>query len=415
MFYSFLVKECHRDYLRFLWYENNDPHAPLIEYRMRAHAFGNPPSPAVATYGLRKCVEETDVYGSDVAEFVVNIFYVDDGLTYVPSAEVAVSLLKRTQMTLKREGNLRLHKMAFNDPTVMNAFPREDLCKEMVTLNLEKDTLLVHQSLGLSWNLQNDAFTFQIQLEDKPDTRRGCLSTLNSIYDPLGFVAPMLIQGKILLRGITNSLNWDEELEPKAARKWKVWKGSLSLLQNVVVPRIYFEESLSHLNWVQLHVFSDASESAVSAVAYLRTCYNGRIKVSFAMGKAKLAPSKGHTISRLELCAAVLATEVGEIVRENIQTTLQEIHYHTDSKVVLGYLNNKTRRFYNYVSNRVQRILLVSEPSQWFYVSTGNNPADHGTRGLASADDLQEKWLKGPSFLLNPELDAPHVHPLVLA
>ncbi|XP_062619290.1 uncharacterized protein LOC134280860 [Saccostrea cucullata] len=413
MFYSFFVKEDHRDYLRFLWYKNNDPHAPLIEYRMRAHAFGNSASPAVATYGLRKCVERTNVYGADVADFVVHNFYVDDGLTSVPSVEAAVSLLKRTQTALKEEGNLRLHKIASNEPAVMNAFRRQDLCKEMVSLNLEKDALPVHQSLGLSWDLQFDTFTFQIQLEEKPDTRRGCLSTLNSIYDPLGFVAPMLIQGKILLRDITNSMNWDEELEPEAARKWNAWKSSLPLLENVVVPRMYFEDSLSHLNQVQLHVFSDASELAVSAVAYLKTCYNDRNDISFVLGKAKLAPSKGHTIPRLELCAALLATEIGEIVKENIQITLKDIHYHTDSKVVLGYLNNKTRRFYNYVSNRVERILLVSEPRQWFYVSTHNNPADHGTRGLASAEELQDKWLKGPSFLLKPELDAAQDYPLV--
>ncbi len=54
MFYCFKVDEKHRDFLRFLWYENNDFTKPLIEYRMCAHVFGNSPSPAIATYGLRK-------------------------------------------------------------------------------------------------------------------------------------------------------------------------------------------------------------------------------------------------------------------------------------------------------------------------------------------------------------------------
>lgn len=413
MFYSFLVREDHRDHLRFLWYKDNDADAPLIEYRMKAHAFGNSPSPAVATYGLRKCVQQTDVYGDDVAEFVTHNFYVDDGLTSLTSAEEAIDLLKRTQTALKTEGNLHLHKIASNDPVVMSAFPREDLCKEMVSLNTEKDTLPVHQSLGVSWDLHLDAFTFQIQLEEKPDTRRGCLSTLNSIYDPMGFVAPILLPGKILLREITKSSDWDETLEPGTAESWRMWKNSLSSLENVMVPRMYFKESLSHLDWVQLHVFSDASELAVSAVAYLRSCYKGEISVSFIMGKAKLAPSKGHTIPRLELCAALLATEVGEFIRKNLQTTLEEIRYHTDSKVVLGYLNNKTRRFFNYVSNRVERILSVTEPKQWVYVSTVDNPADHGTRGLRSVGDLQEKWLKGPSFLIHPELSATQEYSLV--
>ena len=55
MFYhGFLAREDHRNFLRFLWYRNNNPDMDLVEYRMRAHVFGNSPSPAIATYGLLK-------------------------------------------------------------------------------------------------------------------------------------------------------------------------------------------------------------------------------------------------------------------------------------------------------------------------------------------------------------------------
>ena len=57
MFYSFYVLDGHRDYLRFLWYEDNDFDKSMIEYRMCVHVFGNSPSPAIATYGLRKTVQ----------------------------------------------------------------------------------------------------------------------------------------------------------------------------------------------------------------------------------------------------------------------------------------------------------------------------------------------------------------------
>jgi hypothetical protein len=53
MFYQFRVTEYHRDYIRFFSYQDNDFSKPLIEYRMTSHVFGNAPSPAVATYGLR--------------------------------------------------------------------------------------------------------------------------------------------------------------------------------------------------------------------------------------------------------------------------------------------------------------------------------------------------------------------------
>ncbi len=69
-------------FLRFLWYMDNDPEKELIEYRMCVHVFGNSPSPAVATYGLRKIAENSETqFGSDVKNFVERDFYVDDGLT----------------------------------------------------------------------------------------------------------------------------------------------------------------------------------------------------------------------------------------------------------------------------------------------------------------------------------------------
>ena len=54
MFHSFVVKEGHRNFLRFLWFDRNDPSKEIVEYRMRVHVFGNSPSPAVAMHGLQR-------------------------------------------------------------------------------------------------------------------------------------------------------------------------------------------------------------------------------------------------------------------------------------------------------------------------------------------------------------------------
>ena len=100
MFYRFSVPDEHRNYLRFMWYKDNDPNQEMIEYRMTRHVFGNSPSPAVATFGLRKCVSNAD---EDVRDFVSNNFYVDDALTSVDTCEEAISILSHTQATLKEE------------------------------------------------------------------------------------------------------------------------------------------------------------------------------------------------------------------------------------------------------------------------------------------------------------------------
>lgn len=155
---------------------------------------------------------------------------------------------------------------------------------------------------------------------------------------------------------------------------------------------------------MELCVFSDASVQAIAAVAYLKvTQGDGLVEVSFILGKAKLAPLAGLTVPRLELCAAVLATEIAEVVQESMLHKLDRTTFFTDSKVVLGYIHNESQRFYVYVHNRVQRIRQSTQPEQWRYVPTGSNPADNATRPVSAGQLQSIDWLTGPSFLLKPE------------
>ena len=174
MFHNFRVKEEHKDFLRFLWYQDNNPDLPLVEYRMTVHVFGNSPSPAVATYGLRKSVEDAS---PDVKDFVTHDFYVDDGLTSCANSADAADLMKRSQQALKEGGNLRLHKIASNSTDVLDNFPPDDLAKELKGLDLSVDTLPSQRSLGLTWDIASDAITYQVSNVRKPFTRRGVLST----------------------------------------------------------------------------------------------------------------------------------------------------------------------------------------------------------------------------------------------
>lgn len=403
MFYGFYVTEKHRNYLRFFWFRDNDPNKELVEYRMCVHVFGNCPSPAVATYGLRKCVQDIANSGVDVKVFVENNFYVDDGLASFPTASEAVDVLKRTQHVLASQGNLRLHKIASNSDTVLGSFPIDDLAKEFGNLDLGKDELPLQRSLGLCWNLHTDSFTYTISDDSKPITRRGVLSTVNSLFDPLGFIAPVVLQGRVLMRDLlSETSDWDAPLSEKSQRIWCDWKMSLKLLENVQIPRCFVPTSLQSCKDVTLHIFSDASEKAIAAVAYLRTVdANGKVNVGFVFGKTKIAPKHGHTIPRLELCAAVLAVEIAEFVSDQLNISSENMKFYTDSKVVLGYLYNQVRRFHIYVSNRASKIRKFTEPEQWCYVATDVNPADCGTRHV-TADQLQNcAWLYGPSFLRN--------------
>lgn len=47
----------------------------------------------------------------------------------------------------------------------------------------------------MCWDLRIDSFTFRVHVEEKPYTRRGVLSVVNGLYDPLGFATPVTIGG----------------------------------------------------------------------------------------------------------------------------------------------------------------------------------------------------------------------------
>ncbi|KAM4048607.1 uncharacterized protein ACNLHF_011410 [Anomaloglossus baeobatrachus] len=397
MFHCFLVREDHRNFLRFLWYKDNDTNKEMVEYRMRVHVFGNSPSPAVATYGLRRtALEGESEYGTDARGFVEKDFYVDDGLKSLPTEEEAIDLLKRTQGMLS-QAKLRLHKIASNSLTVMRAFESGDHAPGFKDIDLGLDSPPVQRSLGIRWDLAADSFGFQVSCSDKPFTKRGVLSIVNSLFDPLGFVAPITIQGKSLLRQFSETVkDWDTPLPSDKQQKWEAWKQSLCGLNNIHIPRCYLKISLTSSIKKELHIFSDASTEAIAAVAYLKvTDPNGQNYVGFVFGKAKLAPKPDHTIPRLELCGTVLAVEIADFIRQELCVEIDEVQYYTDSKVVLGYIYNQSRRFYVYVSNRIERIRRSSKPEQWRYVPSELNPADHATRPMSISYFANSSWLTG--------------------
>ena len=255
MFYNFKVDENHRDYLRFIWHKDNDLSKPLVDHRMTVHVFGNSPSPAVATYGIRKSVEEAD---QDVQEFIGRNFYVDDGLVSCSSVLEAVDLIQRTQLALQGNGLLRLHKVASNSREVLDGFESEDLAKNLKELDIGTDTLPMQRSLGLLWNTDSDRFTFKTSQEGRPFTRRGILSVINSLFDPLGFAAPVVVTGKLLMRDMMSSMegnNWDEPLPPHYQDNWLSWVASLSQLEHLSIPRPYNGKSFAQAVSREVHIF----------------------------------------------------------------------------------------------------------------------------------------------------------------
>ncbi|XP_038070490.1 uncharacterized protein LOC119739571 [Patiria miniata] len=404
MFHQFLVNEEDRDYLRFLWWENGDPSNGPAEYRMKVHLFGAASSPGCANYGLKHLASRHENEFPLAATFVKRNFYVDDGLKSTETEDEAKRLVAEAQELCAR-GGLRLHKFISTSREVMEAIPVDERAAGVKDVDLSRDDLPTERALGIQWCVEADMFNFHIEAKDQSLTRRGILSTVASIYDPLGFLAPFVLIGKGILQEMCHSgSDWDDPLPDKLHPRWEKWKDDLVNLKQIQIPRCYKPSDFGKVIAVELHHFCDASTRGYGQCSYLRFIGEDKVHCTLVSGKARVAPIKVVTIPRLELTAAVVSVQISHMLKEELELVIDREYFWTDSQVVLGYICNEARRFHVFVANRVQKIRQYSEPSQWHYVPTEVNPADHASRGVLAKELVASNWFRGPEFLWNKEM-----------
>ena len=411
MFHQFHVRPEDQDYLRFLWWENGDLGSPPSIFRMKVHLFGAASSPGCANFGLKHlAVEGQDQVSQDTVKFVQKNFYVDDGLGSVTSDAEAIQLVKEAR-ELCSAGKLRLHKFISNSNNVLKSIPKEECAESVKDLDMALGEPLMERALGVQWCVFSDDFQFRVTVKERPLTRRGVLSIVASIYDLLGFVAPFILLGKQILQQMCrDKVGWDEPLPEELRTWWESWLQDLQNLSNVKIKRSYIPANVSDVKQYELHHFSDASVTGYGECSYLRAVNaSGEVHCSLVMGKARVAPTKVTTIPRLELSAAVVAARTSVMLRHELEIDGLQEYFWTDSKVVLGYINNDAKRFHVFVANRIQRIKSTTEPEQWQYVKSEDNPADHASRGLTAHQLVSSNWFTGPDFLWEKDLPAGNV------
>lgn len=400
MFHQVRVRPSDCDALRFLWWPDGNLDSEPEEYEMRVHLFGGTSSPSCANFALKKTAQDNEAdFNPETIQTVERNFYVDDCLKSVPTEDAAVTLADQLRELLTR-GGFKLTKWLSNSKGVLESLPESERAAQVKGLDFDK--LPVERALGVQWNVSSDTFGFSIVVKDRPATRRGILSIVSSVYDPLGFVAPFILKAKLILQDLCrNQYGWDDKIPDEFIHRWEAWLRELPKLEQLTVDRCFKSPELGGIASCQLHHFSDASKQGYGAATYLRiTDAGGNVKCSFVMGKARLAPIKPVTVPRMELSAAVVATRLEKMSRGELSLPINQSFFWTDSTCVLRYLENQDKRFQTFVANRVATIHDASSPSQWRYVNTQLNPADDASRGV-SADSLQ-RWLHGPEFLSQP-------------
>ena len=405
MFHQVRVDPKDHTYLRFLWWPGGEVSEPPVEYCMLVHLFGAASSPSCANFCLKQAaIDQADDFDKETVETVKRNFYMDDCLKSMASEEEATSLVSQLGILLQNRG-FRLTKWLSNRKEVLSNIKEEDVSE--AAWNLDEMTEPCQRVLGVRWDYITDNFEFKVQLKEKPPARRGILSVIASLFDPLGLVAPVTLPAKMLLQELCRrGLGWDEVIKEEDAASWIKWLQDLNLLSSLKVQRCFIPPGCKFEDLtVELHTFCDASSKAYATVSYLKFFdITGQIHCSFVMGKSRLAPIKMVSIPRLELMGAVLAVKMARLIKHELDGKNWRTYFWTDSTSVLYVINNSNKRFPVFVANRLAKIDEGSNPNEWKYVDTKSNPADDATRGLSSAKlTAESRWFSGPQFLLEDE------------
>lgn len=210
MYRQVLVHESDKQYQKILWRPNEQ--TPVKVYKLNTVTYGQACAPHCAIRALLQCAIDNEQNFPRGASIVRSSFYVDDLLTGANTLE-EVEQIKIEITRLLSLGGFHITKWKTNG----------EFFEKLEFKNEEE-----HSVLGLCWDLKNDSFFYKIREGDTPNdpvwTKRKVLSRIGQMYDPNGFLGPVILKGKMIIQELwKDQLSWDQPIEGKIKEKWEAF------------------------------------------------------------------------------------------------------------------------------------------------------------------------------------------------
>ncbi|XP_049877966.1 uncharacterized protein LOC126375152 isoform X1 [Pectinophora gossypiella] len=405
MFRNININPAHKPLQNILW--RNNLHEEIRCICLDTVTYGLKSSSYLATRCLLELANRFE-HELPLASFVIrNCTYIDDVLYSNSNLDILIET-KRQLCAMLKYGSLEAHKWSSNQASVLSDIPIEK--QHFDSLDFEQDCNFNMKTLGLQMNLKQDSFTIS-----SPDnsssgniTKSTVLSCIARFYDPLGFASPIIIKAKAIMQRLwEDKLDWNAPAPKEIVHDWLQFSNNLASMQPIHLDRnIPIPETAVA---VQLIGFADASSTTgYGCCLYLRVVdTTGNAKLFLLCSKSRINPrAKPLTVPRLELHAALLLAKLVSKVYDtlHIKIKIDNVYLHSDSKIVLAWIETDLTRLQAYISNRVRAIKELTGNWKWLYVQSRDNPADLISRGV----DPQvlpgcALWWNGPTFLQERE------------
>ena len=195
-------------------------------------------------------------------------------------------LLKRGVIEMFADAKFDLHKWHSNVPDLeVSSEDDEPTFAKQSLGNAPSDGKT--KLLGLPWDKVQDTLSVVLPMEPAELTKRGILANLAQVYEPIGLVSPVRLNGKCIYReACDHKIAWDAPLPTAIGTKWRNWEQKLP--NTVSLPRCLtiHQEPIKE---VKLHAFGDASGYGVSAMIYAVVNQESGVTQGLVASKSRLS------------------------------------------------------------------------------------------------------------------------------
>lgn len=411
---------------RVLW-RNFETDRDPDTYIIICNSFGSGPAGTVAIAALHFLADLMKEEFQRAAKTITDQSYVDDILDSTSTSEEAHQLIQDVQSILAI-GSFSIKKWIVVD---IDSSPIPPVADREVDLNNES-------VLGMKYDTRTDYFSFFIRLNfnkkrrgTRPGrnlerdqifdrsllttlTKRKVMSQCHTIYDPLGCLAPFIVELKFCLGKLWryrtsegHDLGWDDEIPEEHDIAWRKLFNIFFDIELIKIPRCMSKKTVT--GNPTLIAFSDSSMIAFGCCLYIRWLLtDGNVFSKLVSAKSRMwpiDPTDYLSVCRGELQGVVLAERsVVHLLKES-RFTFSEVLFVIDSEIVLAQINMDSHNLSVFVGPRVAELRSAFSPEHYFFTRSENNPcADLLSRGTQDVSLLAEgsTYQTGPSWLHLP-------------
>lgn len=315
-----------RDATRFFWLSDpRDPDSALETYRFKSILFGATCSPFILSATILKHLNSNKC---QFTETLLNDLYVDNIISSFVNESRMLQYFEASRALFDKAG-FNLRSWTSNSQTL----------RELATKLNVSDKDKITKVLGLRWDTVNDYISFAnksaLHVSNPDLTKREVLRQSSVIYDPLGIMSPITVRAKIFMQLLwKQNIDWDQTLPEILIGEWDNIRLDLVKGTETEIPRWYFSDTSADTEYRIVHVFTDASQKAYGACAYIVSGANS----SLIMSRNRVAPLKPISIPRLELMGAVVGARLCEHILSNVKCS--RVYLWSDSMIVLSWLKS---------------------------------------------------------------------------